>query len=217
MIATCCWTALCGDHPVYEGVRLVVYNDTAQLVVDSPLRSPDRRIYEEDLSAKLRALLPPFLPPLAPTEWVSATETAARACAHWLHKTGKDGTATRSCDTSSLGLSRSQEEDACTGFMSLDSLIGIVGGVEVAAADCIGAVPKWVRLHGECSTYAPVKTACESDNILELGSGTASTGSPSIQVGMPTANTSDAFPRMCSGAQVVLLDGDIVLYGTLNR
>jgi hypothetical protein len=79
IVASCCWTCLLGDHPSYDGLRFVVYNDSSivQIIHESsssedasaeeqphrPLLPASRRIFESDLTPEERATLSSFLVP----------------------------------------------------------------------------------------------------------------------------------------------------------
>ena len=86
--AACCWTPLLADHPGYENSRLVVYNRPAKLKCTgtfahnrSPLRRPDSRICQSDLSAMELGALKPFQPPRDARSWPDATRCALAAVA----------------------------------------------------------------------------------------------------------------------------------------
>ena len=56
IVATCCWTALLGDHPSYDSVRLVTYPNPA-IFTPHQERPVDKRIFQGDMSlAELEAL-----------------------------------------------------------------------------------------------------------------------------------------------------------------
>jgi hypothetical protein len=79
IVASCCWTCLLGDHPSYEGLRFVVYNNSAIVqIIHASASSEDasaeeqphrlllpasRRIFESDLTPEERATLSPFVVP----------------------------------------------------------------------------------------------------------------------------------------------------------
>ena len=81
VVATCCWTALCGDHPVYAGKRFVAYQGPAILKSGQGLQPPDARIFQSDRTEDELASLPPFTPSIAPRSFAGATAKAEEAVA----------------------------------------------------------------------------------------------------------------------------------------
>jgi hypothetical protein len=64
VVATCCWTPLLGDHPLYQQKRFVVYHPTLTLhdaaQAKLVLPPPTRRLFEGDLTPQELELLPPL-------------------------------------------------------------------------------------------------------------------------------------------------------------
>eukprot|EP00747_Dinoflagellata_sp_TGD_P130137 gnl/TRDRNA2_/TRDRNA2_174788_c1_seq4.p1 gnl/TRDRNA2_/TRDRNA2_174788_c1~~gnl/TRDRNA2_/TRDRNA2_174788_c1_seq4.p1 ORF type:complete len:206 (+),score=25.86 gnl/TRDRNA2_/TRDRNA2_174788_c1_seq4:47-664(+) len=120
IVATCCWTALLGDHPAYASERLVTYNQPGvlQLQGDIPLRPPDARIFVGDMSDEELKALPSFVPPAdgEGTTWAAASAAARAALA-----------------TPSIGTE------------SVQSLIARIGVVKTADPGWSGPLPQWLR------------------------------------------------------------------------
>ena len=92
VVATCCWTAMVADHPAYAGKRFVAYQGPATLKCTgievngrSPLRAPDGRIFQSDMSAAELAALPPLRESATKRSWAQAT-TAAEAALEAMQK-----------------------------------------------------------------------------------------------------------------------------------
>jgi hypothetical protein len=139
VVATCCWTALLGDHPSYDSVRLVTYPNPA-IFTPHQDRPVDKRIFQEDMSlAELGALGPaPDRCSLTGPERKVRADTEAREQIELLdqkHQEQKD-----------------EGAKTDTGVISVQTLIeDVIGKVEVADAayaETSPRVPMWNRLNG---------------------------------------------------------------------
>lgn len=61
IVAECCWTCVLCDHPSYDGIRFATYNRPAFVHLGDmgPLRPPDGRIFQQDMTQEELATLPP--------------------------------------------------------------------------------------------------------------------------------------------------------------
>jgi hypothetical protein len=66
IVATCCWTCLLGDHPVYQGKRFISFLTSVRVRLEdnsTPLIPASRRIFQNDLDPKVRSSLVEFATP----------------------------------------------------------------------------------------------------------------------------------------------------------
>ena len=127
VVASCCWTVLCGDHPNYKGILVVTYPGHAILENDctdgTSTRPFDSRQRENDMSASELAALPPRNFPASTRTFDEALTIA----------------------TSGLSdLARAGNKTVANELISIRSLIGSLG-VEVADPNHEGPVPAYLR------------------------------------------------------------------------
>ena len=160
--AACCWTPLLADHPGYEGNRVVVYNRPAKLKCTgtfaynrSPLRRPDGRIFESDLSAAELGSLPSFQPPRDARSWPDATRDALTAV-------------TAMADPSTGGW---RHKWSMWKLVTVQQLIAsLPRGVEVADPAHQGPIPAYARKRRSDDNAAggPSPKACVPQDVVAL-------------------------------------------------
>eukprot|EP00470_Lotharella_oceanica_P003568 CAMPEP_0170172460 /NCGR_PEP_ID=MMETSP0040_2-20121228/5690_1 /TAXON_ID=641309 /ORGANISM="Lotharella oceanica, Strain CCMP622" /LENGTH=293 /DNA_ID=CAMNT_0010413119 /DNA_START=174 /DNA_END=1055 /DNA_ORIENTATION=+ len=174
--ATCCWTALLGDHPAYQGICVVTYNDPTIIELDdtkAALRPFDNRIFEKDMTKEELAKVTPYAPPIkgTPPDWKRVTEKVKAALEGlWAKEKEEEGeeeernlaqqaqqaatptSTTASTTTGGSGrISQKKEEEGVNGAVSavletVQTLIERIGKVEIAYPEYEGPEPKYNRL-----------------------------------------------------------------------
>jgi hypothetical protein len=138
LVASCCWTALCGDNPNYKRCVLVTYPGHATIEPDSSadegtraIRSYDARIRQDDMSDGEVAQLPPWVPPATARNF---PDSRAVAAAQLTELARSDGSAVR-------------------GLTTVQSLIGGLG-VGVADPNHEGPTPEYIRERNAIVQYS---------------------------------------------------------------